>query len=1552
MDNFTNVRELAQECASELPRKWMEKCILERGICYENPFVSKERQCWLYGNLNYCYKLSGYKVMACDTLQTFGDAYCENELPWGWALFGMFALWLVLTLTVYRNSAYGALFRKHMIVYRLQIVRNLSSDLVSVSLALVLVFVVTSFTSTTKFPPFPIEFPFGLHENRTSFVIELGLDIPSPMRRCLLQTLRPFGGLIVLIIFTQSISKIIVALVHEKETRMKELLHISGLGSIAYYASYVLSFFVQFFPLVVAISLILYYGGVFSTQSIQSLCLFLYSFLFAYIGFSQCIGAFMGSTRIAALVNVGLAFALYLISFQTFKADPSLKMMFCSVPSMCVAYGVDYIFAAGFAFVQIDVNTAQHPNLTECSIMLLLWGTIYAFFGWYLENVVPQNNGLRKRALFFMPTIKSLRGHVCKMSKTLGDLFGICSRIKTAPCHTEQIQWATSIEFENVRKVYQCGAYEHVAVQGLRMSIEDGSIVALLGENGAGKSTTFDMLTGMTEPSDGDIRIRGHSILTDMFLIRKFIGFVPQKNVFYPELTTKQHLDLISSMRTGKLFELDCEETLELLEDLDLEKKLNTQAGQLSGGQKRKLALAMALVGETKVLFLDEVSSGVDPDSRRGLWKILRKYRKGRIIVCTTHFLDEAEFLADKIAILSKGVLIAYDTCANLKSRYGTGYTLMLGTESNDSYVEDIVDLVKREIPRAVQQSSHGGLSFTIPFAQAAECATVIRTVEREPYNCIPRFECPTLEQVFLELVSANTNVSAFPNEHAASMLLARPGKASRFRIFTVMVQKRFWCAMKELPIWAGLFIFSLVLLALPLLAGEVRLGALIKLHDTGKILNHTCRPMDAYNPDRCCHETFGTSNLTTCMKRKGYPQCVMKKAADLKPGCEKWFSFCENVPWMCDTKVCCSMENPKGALNPCFSNVHIDEENRGLSASCPTKQLATTEGFVNSLYQTLTVSLVLSFALSPIISFAVIEKEVNTKFLQEVSGVGPLEYWLGALVWDQLFFTLLALSACSLYSAYPGIGQISAMFHILSTADILAFAFAAIPFTYVLSFQFNDHANAIVFSVVFWLVTGTGLGSIAALLTHLDFVVYGIKSGVLVHYASFALNFLPGYALTTGLTNLHHSFYGHGFAQDSREMIGEAAISILYMSATGVCMWVLLYLRESKRWSNHSPQKKYKPRRSLVGDHADLKAEVRRMQECDKTDMIQIQHLSKGYGQEQCLAIDDVSFGVMQGECFGFLGANGAGKTTTLSILSGETHASSGRVALCGIDVGKHTVEARRHLGYCTQFDNLFPHLTVAQHLTMFAAIHGYKHIRDVVKYNIERMNLEQYRDVQARRLSGGNKRKLSCALILLGAPEVIVLDEPSSGLDPVSQRFLWNVVSNVRTTTGASIILTSHSFVEVQALCDRVAVLVEGKLRCLGSVPYLTSKHGTCFRVKIACNVNMPPGTLPVATQVVLTHLQGRFGSLQVIVLDQREHETTFQIAKQRDISVGDIMENLIEVKKEHLGLFSVTESDLDEVFTGLVEVVKNEQILNLEMQLDQPSGLETPLLPASNI
>lgn len=212
------------------------------------------------------------------------------------------------------------------------------------------------------------------------------------------------------------------------------------------------------------------------------------------------------------------------------------------------------------------------------------------------------------------------------------------------------------------------------------------------------------------------------------------------------------------------------------------------------------------------------------------------------------------------------------------------------------------------------------------------------------------------------------------------------------------------------------------------------------------------------------------------------------------------------------------------------------------------------------------------------------------------------------------------------------------------------------------------------------------------------------------------------------------------------------------------------------------------------------------------------------------------VSVGVPVGECFGLLCVNGAGKTTTMRMITGDIDLGGGDAFLGGWSVRGNSDRARRHLGYCPQFDALPDLLTTRETLVLYARLRGVppSHISETVDAIIQRMCLEAHQHRLTQHLSGGNKRKLSTALALIGEPDVVLLDEPSTGIDVGARRFLWDVLGEIRTS-GHALVLTSHSMDECEVLCTRLTIMVSGEFRCLGSPMQLKSMYGGGYTLMV---------------------------------------------------------------------------------------------------------------------
>lgn len=234
---------------------------------------------------------------------------------------------------------------------------------------------------------------------------------------------------------------------------------------------------------------------------------------------------------------------------------------------------------------------------------------------------------------------------------------------------------AAPIECTNLRKTYD-GKVE--AVRGLSLQIEAGQCFGLLGPNGAGKTTTIEILEGLLSPTSGEVRIFGHTWNDNPRQIREWIGISLQETRLSEKLTVRETIELFAS------FYSEPRAAAEVLDDLELTEKSDSWVGKLSGGQKQRLAVATALVGNPRVLFLDEPTTGLDPQSRRQLWEIIRAFqKKGGTVLLTTHYMDEAERLCDRLAIVDHGQIIAEGTPADLIDRLGGQHVVEFQVSDN-----------------------------------------------------------------------------------------------------------------------------------------------------------------------------------------------------------------------------------------------------------------------------------------------------------------------------------------------------------------------------------------------------------------------------------------------------------------------------------------------------------------------------------------------------------------------------------------------------------------------------------------------------------------------------------------------------------------------------------------------------------------------------------------------------------------------------------------------------------------------------------------------------
>jgi len=378
---------------------------------------------------------------------------------------------------------------------------------------------------------------------------------------------------------------------------------------------------------------------------------------------------------------------------------------------------------------------------------LVLLVFFYLTLTWYFGQVMSSDQGAQRVPWFFIT--KEYWGYRDKREFLEGDTLAREQQLSEGE--------------QSIRTVKMSMAFDQVtAVKELSLQMRPKEVFCLLGQNGAGKSTTINVLTGLLTPTFGEAFMFGHDIRTNVEVIRESVGVCPQDDVLFTELTAEEHLWFYGYFKGQSLVQAK-EYAAYALDRLGLKKDAHRMAKQFSGGMKRRLSFAMSTVGQPKALFLDEPTTGLDPLSRRKVWSMVEELKRERIVVLTTHSMEEADNLGDTIALMSLGRLRAIGTSTFLKERYGSGYQIALLVDNG--LEGEVCEAVRATLPGAeVSQMGGGALTVSLPRRVMGHIRSFFDWMDTEAGARAVRewgLSNTTLEEVFVRLAVQNTEVNA-----------------------------------------------------------------------------------------------------------------------------------------------------------------------------------------------------------------------------------------------------------------------------------------------------------------------------------------------------------------------------------------------------------------------------------------------------------------------------------------------------------------------------------------------------------------------------------------------------------------------------------------------------------------------------------------------------------------------------------------------------------------------------------------------------------------------
>ncbi|XP_041925671.1 phospholipid-transporting ATPase ABCA1 [Alosa sapidissima] len=612
--------------------------------------------------------------------------------------------------------------------------------------------------------------------------------------------------------FMYTVCQIIKSLVLEKENRLKEVLRVVGARNGAlWFASFIENMVLLTVPCAL-ISVMVKYGNVLRYSDPSVIFVFLLVFCLATIMQSFLISVFFSRANLAAACGGLIYFVLYLPHSLCYAWSEQMTFPMRIGASLlsCVAFGFGCEKFAKYEEQGIGIqwhNVARSPEGDRYSFivsiaMMLVDALIYWVLTWYIENIYPGQYGIAKP--FYFPFTRSYwfgSASTSELGTELEDPEDHKGYLEKPPPNIR-----AGVSVRNLVKIYKTG--KKLAVDGLSLDFYENQITSFLGHNGAGKTTTMSILTGLFAPTSGTAIINGYDIRTDMDSIRKHLGMCPQHNVLFDDLTVEEHIYFYARLKGRSKKEVDIEID-QMIQDVGLPHKRKELAKNLSGGMQRKLSVAIAFVGGSNIVILDEPTAGVDPYARRGIWELLLKYKQGRTIILSTHHMDEADILGDRIAIISHGRMCCCGSSLFLKKCFGSGYylTLVRTTEnkmasqrpaihqnSNHSQsdlvddgigsqnsscsdppdVADVSSLIRKHVPQAVFLEGIGQeLTYILPYAGARDgtFALLFKELDLEMGQLgISSYGIAdtSLEEIFLK-VAEDTGVDMEPQDKAES---------------------------------------------------------------------------------------------------------------------------------------------------------------------------------------------------------------------------------------------------------------------------------------------------------------------------------------------------------------------------------------------------------------------------------------------------------------------------------------------------------------------------------------------------------------------------------------------------------------------------------------------------------------------------------------------------------------------------------------------------------------------------------------------------------------
>uniref|UniRef100_A0A8C5HQW8 ATP-binding cassette, sub-family A (ABC1), member 12 n=1 Tax=Gouania willdenowi TaxID=441366 RepID=A0A8C5HQW8_GOUWI len=614
---------------------------------------------------------------------------------------------------------------------------------------------------------------------------------PCHLRDEYLEAISFVFPLMLMIAWVLFVADFVKKLVHERELRLHEYMKMMGVNTLSHFCAWFLECAAYLLITIFILTLVLKYGSILPNSDGFLIFLYFCDYGLSIIALSFLISSFFDKTYIAGLSGS----LLYIVSFFPFivvmamesRLTFSQKSVLSLFSPTCFSYASQYVSryesqgeGIHWSNSYISPIAGDTTSFGWLCWLMLIDSIIYFTIGGYIRMVFPGKYGIA--IPWYFPFQRSFWKKICccihSKSNTNKGLFftnimqenqsvfpddkGKGHSSLSSRVGEDFSRLPVGVTLHGLTKTYR----DQIAIENLNVSFYEGHVTSLLGHNGAGKTTTMSLLTGLFAPSSGTIEVYGRDMQANINDVRKELGVCMQYDVLFDHMTTKEHLLLYGQIKAPHWSRGELHEQVNaILQETDMYAHRHKRVGTLSGGMRRKLSISIAFIGGSRLVVLDEPTTGVDPCSRRSIWDIVIHYKKNRTIIMSTHHLDEAEVLSDRIAFLERGGLKCCGSPFYLKDKLGQGYKITLTKKVISERIDgaELKAFIQAHVPEARLKESQGGdLVYSLPPFTSANASSYRSLLTALDSNLDALqlggygISDTTLEEVFLQLTGEN----------------------------------------------------------------------------------------------------------------------------------------------------------------------------------------------------------------------------------------------------------------------------------------------------------------------------------------------------------------------------------------------------------------------------------------------------------------------------------------------------------------------------------------------------------------------------------------------------------------------------------------------------------------------------------------------------------------------------------------------------------------------------------------------------------------------------